>query len=237
LPEPRLRWLRENNQHVNLVRSYLACISFIDSLVGRIIDAVDARGIADNTLIVLWSDHGYHLGEKDISGKNTLWERSTRVPLIFAGPGITPGQVCKRPAELIDIYPTLAELASLPQPAHGLEGLSLAPQLTDATAPRERPAISTHNQGNHAVITEEWRFIRYVDGAAELYDIRNDPHEWTNLAAMRPEVVKELRRHLPTLDRGPAPGSKARVLTYYDGVPVWEGKAIGNSDPIPHDTP
>lgn len=237
LPEPRLRWLRENNQHVNLVRSYLACISFIDSLVGRIVDAVDARGIADNTIIVLWSDHGYHLGEKDISGKNTLWERSTRVPLIFAGPGVTAGQVCKRPAELIDMYPTLAELAGLPQPGHELEGLSLVPQLTDATAPRERPAISTHNQGNHAVITEEWRFIRYVDGAEELYDIQKDPHEWTNLAAKRPEIVEKLRRHLPSIDRGPASGSKARVLTYYDGVPVWEGRPIGENDPIPHDTP
>jgi len=237
LPEPRLRWLQENNQHVNLVRSYLACISFIDSLVGMIVEAVDQSGAAENTIIVLWSDHGYHLGEKDISGKNTLWARSTRVPLIFAGPGVTAGQVCKRPAELLDIYPTLSELAGLPRPGHDLEGLSLVPQLRDAGVPRERPALSSHNQGNHAVITEEWRYIRYVDGSEELYDIRKDPHEWTNLAGQRPEVCKELRGHLPLVDRGPAPGSANRILTYYHGTPVWEGMIIGEDDPIPHDTP
>lgn len=237
LPEPRLRWLQENNEHINLVRSYLACISFIDSLVGTIVAAVDESGQADNTIIVLWSDHGYHLGEKDISGKNTLWARSTRVPLLFAGPGITPSQVSNRPAELLDMYPTLSELAKLPAPAHDLEGLSLIPQLRDANAPRDRPALSNHNQGNHAVITEDWRFIRYVDGAEELYDVRNDPHEWTNLATARPEIRDELRKHLLVIDRGPAPGSAHRILTYFDDVPVWEGRPIGKNDPIPHDTP
>jgi arylsulfatase A-like enzyme len=237
LPEPRLRWLQENNEHINLVRSYLACISFIDSLVGKIVAAVDESGQAENTIIVLWSDHGYHLGEKDISGKNTLWARSTRVPLIFAGRGVTAGQVCNRPAELLDLYPTLAGLAALPKPPHALEGLSLVPQLRDAAAMRDRPALSNHNQGNHAVITEEWRFIRYVDGSEELYDIRNDPHEWTNLAAAHPEIRDELRKHLPVIDRGPAPGSAHRVLTYYDDVPVWEGRIIGENDPVPHDTP
>jgi choline-sulfatase len=237
LPEPRLRWLQENNQHIHLVRSYLACISFIDSLVGKIVAAVDESGQADRTIIVLWSDHGYHLGEKEISGKNTLWARSTRIPLIMAGPGITPGQRCNRPAELLDLYPTLAELARLPDPEHALEGLSLVPQLQDADAPRERPALSSHNQGNHAVITEDWRLIRYVDGSEELYDIRNDPHEWHNLAAEKPEVRAQMRKHLPVVDRGPAPGSRARILTYYDGIPVWEGMIIGKDDPIPHDTP
>jgi arylsulfatase A-like enzyme len=237
LPEPRLRWLQENDQHINLVRSYLACISFVDSLVGKITAAVEASGQADNTVIVLWSDHGYHLGEKDISGKNTLWARSTRVPLIFAGPGVTPGQVCTRPVELLDIYPTLSSLAALPAPAHPLEGLSLVPQLRDAATPRERPALSNHNQGNHAVVTEDWRFIRYVDGAEELYDLRADPNEWNNLAAARPEIRATLRQHLPTVDRGPAPGSAHRVLTYYDKTPVWEGSVIEPDAPVPHDTP
>ncbi len=237
LPEPRLRWLRENDQHVNLVRSYLACISFIDSLVGKIVAAVDESGGADNTIIVLWSDHGYHLGEKEITGKNSLWARSTRVPLIFAGPGITPGQDCGRPAELLDVYPTLTKLARLPGPAHTLEGLSLVPWLRDADTPRDQPAISTHNQGNHAVISEEWRYIRYVDGSEELYDIRNDPHEWNNVASEKPGLLHEMRGHLPAVDRGPAPGSAHRILTYYDGVPVWEGMPIGEDDPVPHDTP
>lgn len=237
LPEPRLRWLRESGQLVNLVRSYLACISFIDSQVGRLMEALDEAGLADNTIIVLWSDHGYHLGEKEISGKNTLWARSTRVPLIFAGPGIEEGQVCGRPAELLDIYPTLVDLAGVEGPRHELEGLSLRPQLEDADAPRDRPAITSHNQGSYSLVTERWRYIRYVNGAEELYDIQADPHEWNNLSEEREGVKAELRRHIPAVDRGPAPGSAHRVLTYYDRVPVWEGRPIREDDPIPHDTP
>ena len=131
----------------------------------------------------------------------------------------------------------VAALAALPAPAHPLEGLSLVPQLRAAAAPRQRPALSTHNQGNHAVVTEDWRFIRYVDGSEELYDLRADPHEWNNLATARPEIREELRKHLPTVDRGPAPGSAHRVLTYYDKTPVWEGSVIEPDAPVPHDTP
>jgi len=233
LPEPRLKWLRENRQHRNLVRSYLACTSFIDAQVGRIVEALDENGLAENTIVVLWSDHGYHLGEKGISGKNSLWDRSTRVPLLFAGPGITADQRCGRPVELLDIFPTLIELCGLPALEH-LEGLSLLPQLHDATAPRERPAITSHNQGNHGIRTEKWRYIRYVDGSEELYDMASDPREFHNLAAERPGVTAGLRKWLPGIDHGPAPGSGDRVLTYYDGVPVWEGKVIGKDAAIPH---
>ena len=109
----RLRFLEEADEWKNIVRCYLASTSFVDSQVGRILDALEANGLAENTFVVLWSDHGYHLGEKLISGKNTLWDRSTRVPLIFAGPGVTPGARSHRPAELLDIYPTLVELAGL----------------------------------------------------------------------------------------------------------------------------
>jgi choline-sulfatase len=233
LPEPRLKWLQDNYQHRNLVRSYLACVSFTDAQVGRLLDALDENGLADNTIIVLWSDHGWHLGEKEITGKNTLWDRSTRVPLIFAGPGVKAGQVCNRPVELLDIYPTLCDLASLPKPDH-LEGIPLTPQLADAAAPRERPAITSHNQGNYGVRTEKWRYIRYVDGSEELYDMVSDPNEHHNLAADRRGVCADLRKWLPKIDNGPAPGSANRILTVYDGVPVWEGKPIGKDDPIPH---
>jgi choline-sulfatase len=236
LPEPRLQWLRDNNQWRNLARSYLACISFVDAQVGRLLDALDESGRAGDTIIVLWSDHGYHLGEKAISGKNTLWERSTRVPLIFAGPGVAPGQRCTRPAELLDLFPTLAEAAGLPVPGD-LEGLSLVPQLKDAAAPRERPAVASHNQGNHAVRDERWRYIRYADGSEELYDLQADPNEWTNLAAdpATAPVVAGLRRWLPAPDLPPAPGSAHRVLTRdpATGLPVWEGKVIHPEDPIP----
>ena len=116
----------------------------MDAQLGRVLDALEKSGHAENTVIVLWSDHGFHLGEKEITGKNTLWERSTRVPLMFAGPGSLRETRCAEPVELLDIFPTLCDLAGLPKP-DGLEGLSLLPQLKDAAAARERPALTNHN--------------------------------------------------------------------------------------------
>ncbi len=236
LPEPRLRWIKENNQWRNLVRSYLACTSFIDAQIGRILDALEAAGLADNTVVVVWGDHGYHLGEKAISGKNTLWERSMRVPLIFAGPGVRTDARCSQPAELLDIYPTLSDLCGLP-PRTDLEGISLVPQLRNPEAKRERPAICSHNRGNHGIRSEHWRYIRYADGSQELYDLRKDPNEWTNLAddPQHAGVIAEHRKWLPQPDVPPAPGSAHRILTYdaETDTAVWQGKPVRRSDPIP----
>jgi len=236
LPEPRLKWLQENHQWRNLVRSYLACTSFVDAQIGRVITALEEAGLADNTLVVVWGDHGYHLGEKGISGKNTLWERSTRVPLIFAGPGVEAGQRCASPAELLDVYPTLIELCGLTSRSD-LEGLSLAPQLKNAATARERPAITSHNQGNHGIRSERWRYIRYADGSEELYDMHGDPNEWTNLAgnSEHAAVIAEHKKWLPKPDLPPARGSADRVLTYNptSDVAVWEGKPVRRTDPIP----
>lgn len=236
LPEPRLKWLQDQHQWRNLVRSYLACTSFVDSQVGRVLTALDEAKLADNTIVVIWSDHGWHLGEKGITGKNSLWERSTRVPLIFAGPGVKGGQRCLQPAELLDIYPTLIELTGAAK-REGLEGLSLTPQLQDASTKRDRPAISSHNQGNHSVRSEQWRYTRYADGSEELYDMIKDPNEWTNLAAL-PEhaaIIAEHKKWLPAIDLPPAPGSASRVLTYDPKTDsaVWEGKPINRNDSIP----
>lgn len=238
LPEPRLKWMKENQQWRNLVRSYLACTSFVDAQVGRLMAALEESGQAGNTVVVLWSDHGWHLGEKEITGKNTLWERSTRVPLIFAGPGVTAKGRCTQPAELLDIYPTLIDLCGLAA-REDLEGQSLVPQLVNADERRERPAITTHNQGNHAVRSERWRYIVYVDGSEELYDLQADPHEWENLAlsgkVQFQSVITDHRRWLPVLDRAPAPGSAHRVLTYNKttGEALWEGRLIGKNEDIP----
>lgn len=238
LPEPRLQWVRDNKQWRNLVRSYLASTSFIDAQVGRLLDALDEAGLTDNTVVVLWSNHGYHLGEKAITGKNTLWERSARVPLIFAGPGVTPGIRSRRPVELLDLYPTLIELCGL-TPRSDLEGLSLMPQLRDPNAPRARPAITTHNQGNHGIRSERWRYIRYADGTEELYDMIADPNEWTNLAVDPPpghlEILAEHRRWLPRIDLPPSPGNRHRILTYdpETDLALWEGTVIHRDDPIP----
>jgi arylsulfatase A-like enzyme len=229
LPEPRLSWLQSSGQWRPLVRAYLASISFVDSQVGRVLDALEREGLQDNTIVVLWSDHGWHLGEKGISGKNSLWERSTHVPLIFAGPGISQGTQSAAPVELLDIYPTLADCCRLPLPEH-LEGHSLLRQLHDPHAPREWPAITTHNQGNHAVRSDRWRYIRYADDSEELYDMQEDPHEWVNLAndPNMNSVLAEHRRWLPKIDVAPVSGSAHRILSYdkAKNEAVWEGKVI-----------
>jgi len=234
LPEPRLSWLRANNQWRPMVRGYLATISFVDAQVGRLLDALEANGLAGETVVVLWSDHGWHLGEKGVSGKNTLWERSTRVPLIFAGPGVAPGARCDRPVELLDLYPTLLELSGLPA-KEGLEGHSLGPLLKDARAKRVWPAITTHNRDNHSVRSERWRYIRYADGSEELYDHRRDPNEWTNLARdpRYAKVIAEHRLWLPKSNASPVAGSAQRLLVNDNGVWMWEGKPIRKEDKEP----
>jgi arylsulfatase A-like enzyme len=234
LPEPRLKFLEEANQQKNLVRSYLASTSFVDSQVGRVLEALARNGYAENTVVVLWSDHGWHLGEKQITGKNTLWDRSTRVPLIFAGPGVARAARCSKPAELLDIYPTLIDLCGLKQ-VEGLEGHSLAPQLADAAAERSWPAITTHNHDNHGVRSEHWRYIRYADGSEELYDMRSDPNEWKNLAGDEKyaEIIREHRQLAPKTSAKPAPGSASRILIYENGKANWEGRDIGADEPVP----
>ncbi|MEM7147646.1 MAG: sulfatase [Verrucomicrobiota bacterium] len=180
------------------VASYLACSAFTDHCVGRLLDALDQSPYADNTIVVLWSDHGFHIGEKMHWEKRSLWEESTRVPLIIAGPNISAGTPSPRTVELVDLYPTLLELAQLPEKP-GLEGQSLVPLLKDPTHPWPQPALTTQMPGNHAVRTERWRYIQYANGDTELYDHSNDPHEFYNLAD-KPEhaaTIKKLQTHLP----------------------------------------
>ncbi len=236
LPEPRLKFLQENAQWIPLTRAYLASTSFMDSQVGRVLAALEKTGKSSNTVVVLWSDHGWHLGEKEITGKNSLWERSTHVPLVFAGPGIRNQSVCERTVELLDIYPTLLDLCGLASRSD-LEGHTLLPLLQNPKAERPWPAITTANQGNHSIRTEEWRLIHYADGSEELYDLRKDPKEWTNLVSRGAfdSTQAELRKWLPKIDRPPVPNSRDRVLTY-DPITkaiTWEGKPISNTDGVP----
>ena len=195
---------------VDGVRSYLACISFADAMVGYVLDALAASPRANNTIIVFWSDHGWHLGEKRHWHKGTLWQRATHVPMIWAGPGVRQtSEDRSQPVELLDIYPTLADLCRLPK-ADDLEGDSLAPLLRDANAKR-RPAVMTYQQNNHAVVTEKWRYIRYRDGGEELYDRVNDPNEWTNIAGdeRHTQLKKRLAQWVPKRNVPPVPGRDA----------------------------
>ncbi|BCX47796.1 choline-sulfatase [Haloferula helveola] len=230
LPEPRLPWLKESGQWKPLVQAYLASTSFVDSQVGRVLDALRKSPHADNTIVVLFSDHGWHLGEKDISGKNTLWERSTHVPLIMSGPKIPAGQKCAEPVELVDIYPTLVDLCGL-DAVDGLDGLSLRPQLEDVSTSR-RPAVTTQNPGNHSVRDRRWRYIRYADGSEELYDHESDPNEWRNVVddPANRKAVERLRESLPKKEAKHVKGSGGRILENRDGEWYWEGKPIKGTE-------
>lgn len=181
------------------VASYLACATFTDMCVGRVLDALEKSPHAGNTIIVLWSDHGFHIGEKMHWEKRSLWEESTRVPLIFSLPGQPKGNVrCGEPVELVDIYPTLVDLCGLPANQQ-LQGNSLVPLIENPRAEWNHVALTTHHPGNHAIRTERWRYIHYANGDEELYDHRNDPHEFTNLAS-DPEfapVLTQLRVFIP----------------------------------------
>jgi arylsulfatase A-like enzyme len=236
LPEPRTSWLIKNNQLKNLTRSYLASVSFVDSQVGRILDQLEQTGLEDNTIVVLFSDHGYHLGDKAISGKNSLWRQSTRVPLIISVPkGLTEFSIpknvkCNQPAELLDVFVTLAELTGLPSP-EGQEGLSLLPQLINTKASRNRPAICTHNAGNHSVCDTRWRYIIYADGSEELYDTVADPWEHDNLVAKSKSdehkvVIQRLVSCLPKVEAPLAPGSKHRILEERSDGFYWQDRKI-----------
>lgn len=176
---PTHEWVLQNKEWKNLVRTYLACVAFVDHQIGRVLDELERSGHADNTIVILFSDHGFHLGEKERWAKRSLWEDSTRVPLIIAGPGISKGAVCTQAAELIDIYPTLLELTGLPSPGK-LEGDSLVPLLRDVQAAWPHMARTEFGPGNYSIRSEQYRYIHYVDGSEEFYDLARDRHEWDN---------------------------------------------------------
>jgi len=202
------RSMVESNNWHNCVSSYLACTTFVDVCLGRLVDALDRSQYANNTVVVVWSDHGWHLGEKHHWAKRSLWEESTRVPLVVVAPGTSQaGGRCARPVELIDLYPTLVELCDLPAPPQQFEGRSLVSLLKDPTAKWRWPAITTFNRGDHTIRSENWRYIRYANGDEELYDHRKDPNEWTNLAGdpQYEEVIARHARWLPEHDEPDAP--------------------------------
>ena len=150
-------------------------------------------------MIVLWGDHGWHLGEKEHWRKFALWEESTRTPFIWVVPGVTtPDSTCERTVDLTTVYPTICDLAGLPVPAH-VEGKSIKSLLLDPQTSWDHPAITTWHRNNHAIRTERWRYIRYADGSEELYDHEIDPYEWKNLAndTMLQMTKEQLQSFLP----------------------------------------
>jgi arylsulfatase A-like enzyme len=199
----------------NVRRAYLACISWTDYNVGRLLDALEKSSYLENTVVVLWSDHGFALGEKNHFKKFALWEETTRTPFIIwdGREKDTPlGRKVPDGVSLINIYRTLAELAELNPPKY-VAGFSLVPQLKDSKKPITEPAICTWGRGNYTLRNQDWRYIRYYDGTEELYSHLKDPDEWTNLA-QKPEyesVKKELSIYFP----------KQEASLVRDGLEQW----------------
>lgn len=218
VPSAGLKMAGADGDHAKIVKSgrwkeavqaYLATIAFCDSQVGRLLDGLEKSPHRDNTIVCLWSDHGWSLGEKSHWRKFALWEEPTRTVFVWKVPGVTrSGGTCGRTVDYTSIYPTLCELTGLRQPKH-LDGRSFAPLLKDPQAKWDLPAITTHGFKNHTVRTENWRYIRYANGDEELYDEAADPLEYTNLAN-RTEYAScklELAKLLPKTDAPNLPGA------------------------------
>jgi arylsulfatase A-like enzyme len=190
----------EEHRWKSAVQSYLACIAYTDMNIGRLLDALEKSPYRDNTIIVFWGDHGWHLGEKEHWRKFALWEEAVRAPMIWYVPGMTkPGSISDRSVDFMSIYPTLCDLAGIPVPKH-VEGQSIKALLADAKAPWTTPGVCTFGFQNHAARSEQWRYIRYADGGEELYNHKVDPYEWTNLTSkVEFKAVKEqLAKSFPT---------------------------------------
>ena len=189
-----------------LIHGYYAATSYVDAQLGKVLDALDKEGLAEKTIIVLWGDHGWHLGDHGMWSKHTNYEQAARIPLIVAGPGIVKGRAAGL-VESVDIYPTLAELAGLPAPALA-DGRSFAATLHDTAAPTEEAVMHCFPRGDRlgrALRTVQFRMVEWkAPGAAadsaiiELYDYENDPQETKNIAAEKPEIVAKLRAILAT---------------------------------------
>jgi arylsulfatase A-like enzyme len=211
VPPAGRRMARSETDHAQIVQSgrwkeavqaYLATVAFLDAQIGRVLDALDRSAHRDNTIVVLWSDHGFSLGEKSHWRKFALWEEPTRTPFVWKVPGVTPaGGVCGRPVDYTSIYPTLCALTGTKAPGH-LDGRDISALLKNPRAAWNFPAITTHGFKNHAVRSEGWRYIRYENGDEELYDTTADPLEHLNLAGRAEHAARkvELAKWLPKTD-------------------------------------
>jgi len=212
---PSTDWAIESGEWPKIIQAYLACISFVDYEIGRLLDALENSEHAGNTVIVLWSDHGYRLGEKGTFAKHALWDAATKTPLLFAAPSLPKGRVLEEPAELLSIYPTLLELCGLPAYDRN-EGKSLVPAMLGENN-EPSVAITTFGMNNHTVKSKRYRYIQYEDGGEEFYDHKDDPNEFTN-QAKNPDYkgeIAELKKQLPQINAIWDPNSSYTFQPYF----------------------
>ena len=188
-------WLKENDLFDEVARGYLAASSYADACLGVIFDALKRSPHYKNTIVVVWGDHGWHLGEKLRYRKGSGWSESTRIPLLVRLPGMDQRSDCDRLVSMIDFYPTLIDLCNLPAKPI-LDGRSFAPLLANPTASWDYPVVTIHGFGNASIRDDRWRYIRYSDGTEELYDLQSDPHEWSNIISRMTETTSAAKQRL-----------------------------------------
>jgi arylsulfatase A-like enzyme len=198
---PSTQWAIENGEWKKIIQAYLACISFVDHQVGDVIKALESSEHANNTIVLLWSDHGYRMGEKSTFTKHCLWEEATNAPLMISGLDLPKDKDIDMPVEMLSIYPTLLELCGLP-PYNRNEGESLVKYIRQNVHYKRAVAITTFGMQNHSIRSENYRYIQYEDGSEELYDHKKDPNEWYNLASLEEfkSIKEELKAFLPTVN-------------------------------------
>lgn len=214
--------IKNAGKHKEALQAYLASITFADEQLGAILDILESSVYKSNTVIVFWSDHGWHLGTKEHWHKQTLWEETTRIPFIISAPGVTKSNaICDKPVDMTNVFPTLINLCKLP-PLSGLDGHDMTRLLRNPNASWDFPAISEIKVGNAAIRSQNWRYIRYQDGSEELYDRKKDPNEWNNLARGKEyqSVILEHRKWVPEFAKS-LPGKDAfyfdpATYTYMD---------------------
>ncbi len=232
---PPWQWMKKEDRIRAAATGYLACVHFVDAQVGKVLKALEESPYADNTIVILTSDHGYHLGEKHRWAKHSLWERASRVPMLIHTPETKAAKV-KEPVGLIDIYPTLVDLCGL-ESTDPLNGRSVRPLMSSSIEGEKIPwrnsVMSIYGKGNISLRSAQYRYIRYVDGSEELYDMHRDPNEWDNLcySIIKPElvsVVNDFRKQAPKSFQHWSPYSYANINPWFDADIKASRKVTGS---------
>jgi len=214
---PSTDWAIETGQWKDMVQAYLACVTFVDNYIGEVLNALENSKYNDNTIVILWSDHGYRVGEKGTFAKHALWQEATNAPLIISMPGRTTSGKCDAPVEMLDIYPTLLDLCGLPANSRN-EGKSLKPLLENPGSDKNNFAVTTYGRNNHAVVSGGYRYIHYEDGSEELYNRKTDPNEFENIAGKSGslEIKSALAKYLPVKNEYWSPEVKTGANEYFE---------------------